>query len=186
MKRFILAAAAALALPAAAQETYSVDARHTFPVFEVKHFGMSTQRGTFNKVTGKITLDTAGKKGSADITIDMTGIVAGEPKLVDHLKAADFFEVEKYPTATFKSSNFKWEGDKLASISGDLTLKGVTKPVTLTVTSFNCGPHPMNKKPMCGADATTTLKRSDFNVKYAIPAVADDVKLSIPIEATKD
>lgn len=186
MKQLILAAAVAVALPAAAQETYSVDARHTFPVFEVKHFGMSTQRGTFTKVSGKITLDMAGRKGTADITLDMTGIQTGEPKLVEHLKAADFFEVEKYPTATFKSSNFKFEGDKLTAITGDLTLKGVTKPVTLTVTAFNCGPHPMSKKPMCGADATTTIKRSDFNVKYAIPAVADEVKLSIPVEATKD
>jgi polyisoprenoid-binding protein YceI len=186
MKRIALAAALAVALPVAAQETYSVDAKHTFPVFEVAHLGMSTQRGTFTKVSGKIVIDRAGKKGSADITLDMSGISTGEPKLADHLRAADFFEAEKYPTATFKSSNFRFEGDKLVAVAGDLTMKGVTKPVTLTVTAFNCGTHPMNKKAMCGADATTTIKRSDFNVKYGIPAVADDVKLSIPIEAFKD
>jgi len=180
------ALAAALALPVAAQETYSVDARHTFPVFEVSHFGMSSQRGMFNKTTGKIVIDRAGKKGSADITLDMTGITAGDAKLVDHLKAEDFFDVAKFPTATFKSSNFKFEGDKLVAVSGDLTLKGVTKPVTLTVTSFQCGNHPMNKKPMCGADASTTIKRTDFGIKYAVPAVSDDVKLSIPVEAFKD
>jgi polyisoprenoid-binding protein YceI len=155
-------------------------------VFEVSHFGMSTQRGTFNKVTGKVVIDRAAKKGTADITIDMKGVVTGEPKLTEHLLAADFFEADKFPTATFKSSNFTFSGDKLTAIAGDLTLKGVTKPVTLTVTAFNCGTHPMNKKAMCGADASTTIKRSDFGVKYAIPAVSDDVKLSIPVEAFKD
>ncbi len=188
MKKSILIAAiaAAAALPAAAQETYTLDARHTFPVFEVSHFGMSTQRGMFNKATGKITIDRAGKKGSADITLDMASVTAGDAKLIDHLKSEDFFDVAKFPTATFKSSNFKFEGDKLVSVAGDLTLKGVTKPVTLTVTAFNCGNHPMNKKPMCGADASTTIKRTDFGIKYAVPAVSDDVKLSIPVEAFKD
>ena len=186
MKRLILAASLAAALPVLAQETYTVDARHTFPQFEVKHFGMSTQRGLFNKTTGKITLDRAAKKGAADITIDMASIVTGDGKLSDHLRAADFFDVEKHPTGRFKSSEFKFDGEKLVSVNGELTLLGVTKPVTLVVNQFNCGTHPMNKKAMCGADASTTIKRSDFGIKYAIPAVSDDVKLSIPIEAYKD
>ena len=188
MKRLVLAAALAVtfALPAAAQETYTVDARHTFPVFEVSHFGMSKQRGMFSKVTGKIMIDRAGKKGSADITIDMAALAVGEPKLGDHLRNEDFFDVAKHPTATFKSSNFKFDGDKLVSVAGDLTLRGITKPVTLTVEAFNCGSHPMNKKAMCGAEATTTIKRTDFGIKYAVPAVSDDVKLMIPIEAFKD
>jgi polyisoprenoid-binding protein YceI len=187
MKRLALAAVvASFALPAAAQETYTVDARHTFPTFEVSHFGMSKQRGMFTKVTGKVTIDRAGKKGSADIAIDMASLATGDPKLADHLRNEDFFDVAKNPTATFKSSNFKFEGDKLVAVSGDLTLRGVTKPVTLTVDAFNCGNHPMNKKPMCGADATTVIKRTDFGIKYAVPAVSDDVKLSIPIEAFKD
>lgn len=182
----VAAMAATVAFPVAAQETYSVDARHTFPAFEVNHLGMSTQRGLFNKATGMITIDRAGKKGNADITLDMSSIAVGDAKLVDHLKSEDFFDVAKFPTATFKSSNFKFEGDKLVSVAGDLTLKGVTKPVTLTVTAFNCANNPMNKKPMCGADASATIKRSDFGIKYAVPAVSDDVKLSIPIEAYKD
>lgn len=187
MKRLALAAALAAALPAfAQQETYSIDPAHTTPFFEVKHLGMSTQRGFFNKASGKITVDRAAKKGSADITIDMTAISTSVPKLSDHLRAEDFFDVAKYPTATFKGSDFKFEGDKLVAVNGDLTMRGVTKPVSLRVDGFNCGAHPMNKKAMCGADITTTVKRSEFGVKYGIPAVGDDVKLSIPVEAFKD
>ncbi len=187
MKRLALAAALAAALPVAAQqETYTIDSNHTFPTYEVKHFGMSTQRGMFTKASGKITVDRAAKKGTADVTIDMTQISTGAPKLTDHLRAADFFEAEKFPTATFKASDFKFEGDKLVAVNGDLTLKGVTKPVALKVEAFNCGNHPMNKKAMCGADLSTTIKRSDFGIKYAIPAVGEDVKVSIPVEAFKD
>jgi polyisoprenoid-binding protein YceI len=188
MKALTLAAALAtvLALPAAAQETYSLDARHTFPTFEVNHLGFSTQRGMFTKTTGKVTIDRAARKGSADITIDMSAITKGDAKLSDHLRAEDFFDVAKFPTATFKGSDFKFEGDKLVSVGGDLTLRGVTKPVTLAVAGFTCGAHPMNKKALCGADASVTIKRSDFGIKYALPAVGDNVKLSIPIEAFKD
>jgi polyisoprenoid-binding protein YceI len=186
MKRLLIAAAVAAVLPVAAQETYTVDAGHTVPQFEVKHLGMSTQRGLFTKASGKITIDRAGKKGTADITIDMASVSTSVPKLNDHLKADDFFGAEKFPTATFKGSDFKFDGDKLVSVGGNLTLKGVTKPVTLAVSAFNCGNHPMNKKPMCGADASVTIKRSDFGVSYGIPAISDDVKLSIPVEAFKD
>ena len=185
MKRLLIAAALAAALPVAAQETYTVDAGHTVPAFEVKHLGMSTQRGLFTKASGKITIDRAAKKGTADITIDMNSVSTSVPKLNEHLKADDFFGAEKFPTATFKGNDFKFEGDKLVSVGGNLTLKGVTKPVTLTVTAFNCGTHPMNKKAMCGAEVTGTVKRSDFGMKYAVPAVGDDIKLVIQVEAFK-
>ena len=186
MKRLLIAATLAAALPVAAQETYTVDAGHTVPAFEVKHLGMSTQRGLFTKASGKITIDRTAKKGNADITIDMASVSTSVSKLNDHLKASDFFDVEKFPTATFKGSDFKFDGDKLVSVGGNLTLKGVTKPVTLAVSAFNCGNHPMNKKAMCGADASVTIKRTDFGINYGVPALGDDVKLSIPVEAFKD
>jgi polyisoprenoid-binding protein YceI len=187
MKHLALAAVLAAALPASAQqETYSIDPAHTVPLFEVKHFGMSTQRGFFNKASGKITVDRAAKTGNADIAIDVGSVSTSVPKLADHLRSEDFFDAAKFPTATFKGSDFKFEGDKLVAVNGDLTLRGVTKPVTLKVDAFNCGAHPVNKKTMCGADVTTTIKRSDFGVKFGIPAVGDDVKLSIPVEAFKD
>jgi polyisoprenoid-binding protein YceI len=170
----------------AAPETYTIDSTHTFPSFEVSHLGFSTQRGRFNKTTGSIVLDRAAKKASVDISIDANSISTGLEKLEAHLRAEDFFDVTKYPTITFKSTGAKFKGDKLAAVSGDLTLHGVTRPITLTVTSFFCGPNPVYKKDACGADAVATLKRSDFGINYALPAVGDEVKLLIQVEAHKN
>jgi polyisoprenoid-binding protein YceI len=190
MKRFTLPAAiAALAVvfpAAAAPETYTVDPNHTFPAYEVGHLGYSFQRGRFDKTSGKITLDTAAKKGSADITIDAASVDSGVAKLNEHMKSEDFFNVAKNPNITFKSSSLTFEGDKVTKASGDLTMAGVTKPVTFDVTYFNCGPHPMNKKMTCGADMTAKVKRSDFGMKYALPALADEVLLRVNVEAIKD
>ena len=170
----------------AAPETYVVDGNHTFPSFEVTHLGMSTQRGRFNRISGTITIDREAKTGSADITIDINSIATGVEKLSEHLRKDDFFDAAKYPTGTFKASQFQFEGEKLVAITGDLTLRGVTKPATLNVTAFKCGTHPMLYKSMCGADATTTIRRSEFGIKYGIPALGDDVKLSISVEAFRE
>lgn len=190
MKVKVLAAAvAALAttLPAfAAPETFTIDPGHTFPSFEVSHFGMSLQRGRFNKTTGKVTLDRAAKSGSVEVSIDAASVDTGHPKLEEHLRAADFFNVAAHPTITFKGSKLNFEGDKVKSVDGELTMLGVTKPVTLAAQNFNCGNHPMNKKVMCGAEFTTTIKRTEWGMKYAVPAVADDVLLRINVEAYKD
>jgi polyisoprenoid-binding protein YceI len=188
MKRALAAAVfAAFALPAAAApETYTIDSRHTFPSFEVMHFGMSIQRGSFNKTSGKINVDREAKTGSVDVTIDAASVSTNEPKLGDHLRNQDFFNATAHPTITFKGTRFNFDGDKVKSVDGELTMLGVTKPVTLTAQHFNCGNHPMNKKAMCGAELTTTIKRSDWGMKYAVPAVADDVLLRINVEAYKD
>lgn len=188
MKRSLFAAlVAAVALPAAAQvETYTIDARHTFPSFEVMHFGMSLQRGTFTRTSGKITVDRAARTGSVDVTIDAASVATGEPKLAEHLRSQDFFNASAHPDITFRGTRFNFEGDKVKSVEGDLTMLGVTRPVTLAAQHFNCGNHPMNKKAMCGAEFTTTIKRSDWGMKYAVPAVADDVLLRINVEAFKD
>lgn len=190
MNRIILAAAfAALltALPAAAElETYTVDPDHTFPAFEINHFGYSTQRGRFDKTSGKITLDTAAKKGSADITIDTSTIDTGHKKLEEHLRSEDFFNVARFPAMTFKSSNLTFDGDKVTGAAGTLTLLGVTRPVSLKADRFICADHPMLKKKVCGAELTTTIKRSDFGMSTYVPALGDDVLLRINIEAIKD
>jgi len=189
MKRLILPAFAALAtaFPAAAEmQSYTIDPAHTRPTYEVMHLGYSIQRGRFNKTSGKIMLDTAAKKGSADVTIEVASVDTGVPKLDDHLKSEDFFNVAKNPTITFKSSNFAFDGDKVKSATGDLTMNGITRPVTLTANLFLCAPHPMTKKPQCGGDFQTTVKRSDFGMKYAIPALGDEVTLHIPVESIKD
>lgn len=167
-------------------ETFTVDPRHTFPSFEVSHMGLSTQRGRFNSTAGKITLDRTARTGAIDIEIDASTVSTGLGELEKHLKGEDFFNVEKHPKVTFKSKKVEFEGDMPKSVHGDLTMLGVTKPATLQVSSFNCKIHPMNKKYVCGADASTTIKRSDFGMSYAIPAVSDEVKLLIQIEAFRD
>ncbi len=169
-----------------AADSYTIDSRHTFPIFEVNHLGFSTQRGRFNKSAGKIMLDTAAKSGSVELTIDTGSIDMGIDKWDEHMKSADFFNAAAHPTITFKSTKINFDGDKLASANGDLTMLGVTKPVTLALSGFRCGEHPMLKKIVCGVDATTTIKRSDFGMKYGIPAIADEVKLLVPVEAIKD
>lgn len=169
-----------------AAESYTVDTRHTYPVFEVTHLGFSTQRGRFNKVTGKIMLDRAAKKGSVDITIDAASIDMGIDKWDDHMKSEDFFNVAKYPTMTFKSDQLKFDGDKLVGVDGQFTLLGVTKPLSLKVTHFFCGMSPASKKDTCGADATATLKRSEFGMTKYVPGMSDEIVLRIPVEAFKD
>lgn len=184
---FAAAIVAFAALPAAAEvETYTVDPNHTFPSYEIGHFGYSFQRGRFNKTTGKITLDTEARKGSADIAIDVASVSTGVAKLDDHLKTEDFFDAARYPQMTFKSGDLTFEGDKVTSAHGDLTIHGVTKPATLKVTHFYCAPHPMLKRKICGADLTTNIKRSDFGMSKYIPNLADDVSLRVNVEAIKD
>lgn len=187
MKRIVIAIAASLSLSAiAAPETYVADKNHTVARFEYNHFGYSTQQSRFDSTTGKVTIDLAAKTGSADISIDVKSVNTGVAKLNDHLKSDDFFDAEKFPTITFKSHNFKFDGDRLAAVDGDLTIKGITKPVTLTVTSFVCKPNAMSKKDMCGANATTRIKRSEFNTGKYAPAVSDEIAISVAIEAVKE
>ena len=178
----IAAAAPALAAP----ETYVVDGSHTFPRFSYSHLGFSTQLSRFNKTTGKVVFDKAAKTGSVDIEIDAKSVDTGSTLFNEHIQGEDFLDTAKFPTATFKSTKVLFKGDKPAKIQGELTIKGVTKSVILTVTSFQAMPHPMQKKDAIGANATTTIKRSEFNAcKYA-PHVGDEVRIDIAIEAIKD
>jgi len=192
MTKLLAAAIVALALAitagrVAAQETYTIDPVHSQAMFEARHMGFSQQHGSFAKSTGKITLDRAAKKGTVEIVIDTTSIRTYDPRLDDQMKSENFFNVAKYPTLTFKGNNVIFDGDRVVQVDGDLTMLGVTKPVSLKVANFVCGEHPMNKKPMCGAEATTTIMRSEWGMKYALPkAVSDEIKLTIPIEAYKE
>ncbi len=186
IKQLSLAAAlfAALAGSAiAAPVTYGVDGSHTFPRFSYSHFGYSTQLSSFKNTSGKVVFDAEAKTGSVDITIDMKSVNTGFEDFNGHIQGEDFLDTAKFPTATFKSTKVVFEGDKPKSIEGQLTIKGVTKPVTLTVTSFQAMPHPMMKKPALGANAFTTIKRSEFNAGKYAPYVGDEVRIDIAIEA---
>lgn len=185
-KRIALCIAASFSCAAfAAPETFVLDTNHTKPRFEYNHFGYSTQLSRFDTVKGTITLDREAKTGAADVTIDAKSVDTGYAVFNGHLQGEDFFDTEKYPTITFKSDTFKFDGDKVVEVDGNLTVKGITKPVALTVTSMLCMPHPMLKKEGCGANATTKIKRSDFNMGKYAPYVSDEVTLTIPVESLK-
>jgi len=170
----------------AAPETFVIDTNHTKPRFSYNHFGYSTQMSRFDKTSGKIVLDKEAKHGSMNVTIDTTSVNTGYALFNEHIQGVDFFETAKYPTATFTSNKFNFKADKISSIDGTLTIKGISKPVTLAVTSLMCMPHPMQKKDACGANATVVVKRSDFNMGKHVPYVSDDVTIDIPVEAVKE
>jgi polyisoprenoid-binding protein YceI len=138
---------------------------------------------SFSKTTGKVVFDAEAKKGSVDIVIDMKSVNTGFSDFNEHIQGEDFLDTAKFAQATFKSTKVIFEGDKPQLIEGQLTIKGVTKPVTLTVTSFQAMPHPMLKKPALGANAFTVIKRSEFNAGKYAPYVGDEVRIDIAIEA---
>ncbi len=178
-----LAFTGALVSAVAAPVTYGVDGSHTFPRFSYSHFGYSTQLSSFSKTSGKVVFDVEAKKGSVEIVIDMKSVSTGFADFNEHIQGEDFLDTAKFPQATFKSTKVIFEGDKPQFIEGQLTIKGVTKPVTLTVTSFQAMPHPMMKKPALGANAFTVIKRSEFNAGKYAPYVGDEVRIDIAIEA---
>jgi len=188
MKRLatLIALAVCATAAQAAPETYVIDNNHTFPHFTYSHFGYSSQTHKFDKTSGKVVLDRAAKTGSAEIVIDATSVNTGIPLFNEHLQGADFFDTAKYPTIPFKSSKMTFKDSQPVSLSGDLTIKGVTKPVTLTITHFKCMPHPMLKVEACGANAITQIKRSAFNMSKYVPNVSDEVSLTLAIEAVRE
>lgn len=181
-----LFATALLSTSACAADTYSIDAHHTFPVFEVSHLGFSTQRGRFDKVSGRIVLDTTARTGQIDVSIDVNSLDMGFAEWNAHMLDAKFFNAKEFPTMTFHAEQMTYADGKPVSAQGSLTLLGVSKPVTLTITRLNCGIHPMLRKEMCGADVVANIKRSDFGMSAYVPAVGDDIRIIIPVEAYKD
>lgn len=176
--------ASAAAAPAYA-DTYAIEGTHTYPRFSYSHFGYSTQLSRFDKTTGTIEFDAAKKTASVSITIDTRSVNTGYDTFNGHIQGADFLDTARFPTATFKSTKVVFDGDKPQSIEGVLTLKGVSKPVTLTVTSFQAMPHPMIKKDAIGANAFVVVKRSDFAMPKYTPYVGDEVRIDIAVEAVK-
>lgn len=175
-----------LSLPVAAADSYTVDSKHTFPSFEINHLGFSIQRGRFNQTSGKVMLDPESASGSIQIAIDTASIDTGLAKLEEHLRREDFLDAARYPQITFTSNKLSFNKDQLIAADGNLTLHGITKPVHLMVDYFHCGMNMIAMKNTCGANATTTIKRSDFGVDKYVPAVADTVNIVLQIEATKD
>ena len=182
----VISLAAATGLAVAAPAKYEIDAEHTYPSFEADHAGgMSVWRGKFNKTSGTVVLDRGAKTGAVDVTIDLSSVDTGLDKLNTHLKGADFFDVEKFPTATYKGTLAGFKDGAPTEVKGELTLHGVTKPVTLTIRSFKCMPHPMKKVEFCGADAVATINREDFGVVWGKTfGFRMETKLFIQVEAS--
>jgi polyisoprenoid-binding protein YceI len=171
----------------AAPITYNVDPGHTYPSFEADHFGgLSVWRGKFTKSSGKISLDKDKGAGTVEITVDASSIDFGHAKLNEHAQSAEMFDVAKFPTAVYKGTLAKFKDGSPTEVDGELTLHGVTKPVTLTINQFKCILNPMIKKEVCGADASTTFNRSDFGISYGDKyGFKQEVKLQIQVEAIK-
>ncbi|MBL0320417.1 MAG: YceI family protein [Alphaproteobacteria bacterium] len=170
--------------PAWAAETYKLDPNHTAVVWHISHFGFSNPSGKFMNIVGTLVLDEKKPENSKiEVAIPTDGGVSGVPKLDEHLKTKDFFNVEKYPSATYVSNSVEMTGKDTAKVHGKLTLLGVTKPVVLDVKLNKIGDNMMKKK-TAGFTATAQIKRSDFGMTTYLPGLGDDVTLSIETEAT--
>lgn len=176
-----------IAAPATAEPVrYVVEPNHTFVNFEVVHFDTSTVRARFDRVDGFVVLDRAAKTGQAEITIDTGSVSSGIASFDAHLKNADFLDVPNAPQARFVGKDFRFDGDRLVSVSGDLVLLGRTAPVTLKATRFNCYDSRILKAPVCGGDFETEIRRSRWGMNWGIEGgVPDAVRLLIQIEAIR-
>lgn len=179
-----LAASLTPSLASAAPATYTIDPTHTFPSFEADHMGLSVWRGKFNKNAGTVVLDKAAGQGRVDITIDVTSIDFGLDIMNSKAREPDLFDTAKYPTALYTGRLEGFTNGAPSRVVGELTLHGVTKPVTLTLNSFKCMPHPLYKRDWCGADAITTINRADFGIDAGRDyGFKMDVVLRIQVEA---
>lgn len=180
----ILAAQAADAR--AGEESFTLDHTNTVPSFEVGHMGFSTQRGRFNQIRGKVVMDEQKKRGQVDITIDANSVDTGIRQLDEALRKLDFLNVARHPALGFRSSQFRFDGDRLIAVDGTFTMLGVARPISLKVTHYQCGIDVASSKYICDVDAEASFKRSDYGMSKFIPVVSDEVKLRIKVNAARD
>lgn len=181
------ALSAALAVPALAADTYTMDSAHCIPEFEFSHLGVTTQTGRFDKARGVVVLDFGARKGSVTYEVDTATLNMGFGTETPDSPGYQLFEVAKFPKITFRSTNLIFDQNKaVIAAEGRLTLLGVTKPLAVTVNRFKCAVNPVNKKEMCGGEIRATIKRSKFGMLKYIPGISDEIKISVPIEAYKD
>lgn len=170
------------AAPIQAADTYTIDPSHTYAHFAISHLGFSTMRGRIDSTGGSFTID--GNGGSVTVDLDPASVDTGHGKRDDHLRSPDFLNVVEFPEMKFESTGVNL-ADGGGSIDGNLTLMGQTNPVSLEITAMNCGEHPFSKKPTCGFDATTKIKRSDYGSEYGIPGIGDEMEIWIEIEGSQ-
>jgi len=185
---FALAAVAIMTGTVAQAETatYAVDPTHTFATFEISHFGASVNRARFDKKEGTVELDKAAKTGKVELTLQIDSVNSGTAPFNKHLQSAEIFDAAKFPTAKFVGDKFTFDGDKVVSVAGNLTIKGVTQPVTFKANQFACYDSPMVKREVCGGDFETTIDRTAFGVDYgAAYGFPKNVRIVAQIEAIK-
>lgn len=178
--------ALALACGAASAEPvkFTVDPAHTFPAFEIDHLAFSKHRGRFNRSRGTVILDREAGRGEVEILIDANSIDTGDETLEKVLKSDSFFDVEKFPELRYQASQLDFAGDRLIAAHGTLTMKGLGRPLSLTIDQFHCGRQFLRPGLICGANATGRLLRSEFGIdKYISFGIGDEVRLSIQVEA---
>lgn len=162
---------------------YTIDPSHTFVNWELRYLGVSTHRGRFDRKDGTVQFDRAAKSGQVDITIEMASASTGVAALDELLRSAEFFDAAKHPQARFTSERWVFSGDALNAVSGQLSWRGVTQPLTLKAQRFGCYTNPLLRREVCGGDFEATLQRSRFGVSAGLPGIADEVRLLIQIEA---
>jgi polyisoprenoid-binding protein YceI len=184
LRRVLLSSLLVLSLPAMAAQKYDIDGGHTQVQFTWNHFGFSNPSAMLEKISGDFEVDTADlTKSTISVTLPLDGLHTGVPKLDEHLKSPDFLDAAKNPNITFKSTKVEKAGAAELKVTGDLTVHGVTKPVTLAVKVNKVGDNPMMKAPSAGFDADVTIKRSEFGVDKFIPNVGDDIKVHITLDS---
>ena len=187
MSKILVASVLAIAVGAASAEpaTFAIDPEHTVVTFEASHFSTSTHRGRFRAKEGTVTLDRAARTGKADITLDMTTVSVATPSFEGLLKGERVFNVTQNPVARFVADSFAFDGDKVASATGTLTIMGKSQPATMKAVRFNCYQNNQLKREVCGGDFETTIQRSQFGLGFAPSVAPDDVKLLIQVEAIR-
>jgi len=185
MKKYLILCALSVlcSAPAFSADTYVMDPEYTIPSFEVGHLGFTTQRGRFDKAEGKVMLDIPAKKGSVEFIVYTKSLDMGSKAWTVHVKSEGLFDVEKFPTMTFKSDSLIFENDKVVAADGQFTLLGITKPLKVTVNRFNCATNVIVNKFMCTGDITGTIKRSDYGMVKYIPTVSDEIQINVPVES---
>lgn len=170
-----------------AADTYTMDAAHCIPTFEFTHLGITTQSGRFDRARGKVAIDRTRHIGSVRYDVDTASLNMGYGTETPDSAGYQLFQVAKFPSISFRSDDFYFDDSgRIIAAQGRLTLLGVTRPVTVWVSHFNCSVSPLNRKSMCAGNVEATINRSEFGMTSFIPAISDEVKISVPVEAYKD
>lgn len=187
LTRLLTGLLAGLAMHAPAADTYTLDPTHTFPSFEVRHHGVSWMRGKFNKSRGSVVLDPEGGASRIEAVIDMTSVDTGLDDLNRMLQGGIFLDAARFPEARFVATDLSWQDGKPVAARGGLTLRGITRPVTLEIRDYACASHFLSRRPLCGADAHVVLNRRDFGITFGgANLIGDEVRLAIAVEGYRE